>query len=65
MSKFAILADLHFGARNDSPVFHRYFERFFNFFFAYLKTENINTVFQLGDIFDRRKYVNFRTLAEA
>lgn len=52
-----------FGVRNDNPAFHEYFELFYKeVFFPYLKKHNISTVIQTGDMFDRRKYVNFLTL---
>ena len=61
--KIAILGDTHFGARGDSSDFHIFFEKFYmNTFFPYLKENNIDTVFQLGDLFDRRKYINFNSL---
>jgi len=61
--KLAILGDTHFGARGDSQDFHNFFEKFYmNTFFPYLKENNIDTVFQLGDLFDRRKYINFNSL---
>lgn len=63
MSKIAILGDLHFGISNDSPFFLdnslNYFEEIF---FPYLKENKIRSVIQLGDVFDRRKYVNLKTL---
>lgn len=62
--KICLLGDTHFGARNDSKHFHEYFEQFYDFFFSYLKENGITKVIQLGDLFDRRKYVNFYTLAE-
>lgn len=61
--KLAILGDTHFGCRGDSQDFHNFFEKFYlNTFFPYLKENNIDTVFQLGDLFDRRKYINFNSL---
>ena len=64
--KFAILGDTHFGMRNDSNRFHSYCEKFYdNVFFPYLKEHNISTVVQLGDLFDRRKYINFLSLNRA
>ena len=61
--KIAILGDAHFGARNDSPIFKKYFAKFYeNVFFPRLKAEGITEVIQLGDFFDRRKYINFTTL---
>lgn len=61
--KLALLGDTHFGARNDSPAFHKLFARFYDeVFFPYLEKENILHVIQLGDVFDRRKYINFQTL---
>lgn len=63
--KIAFLGDTHFGARSDSQNFHKYFEKFYStWFFPYLRDNNITTVYQLGDLFDRRKYINFNTLAE-
>ena len=61
--KLCILGDTHFGARGDSLDFHKYFQRFYDeVFFPYLKENNITTVFQMGDLFDRRKFINFNSL---
>lgn len=52
-----------FGARNDLKVFHDFFEKFYvDTFIPYLIENKIDTVFQLGDLFDRRKYINFYSL---
>lgn len=64
--KIALLGDTHFGARGDSQDFHLFFEKFYSeIFFPYLINNNIKTVLQLGDIFDRRKYSNHYSLDEA
>ena len=61
--KLCILGDTHFGARGDSLDFHKYFRKFYNdVFFPYLKENNITTIIQMGDLFDRRKYINFNSL---
>lgn len=60
--KIALLNDTHFGARNDSPVFLEYFMKFYNEqFFPYLEEHNITTLIHLGDVTDRRKFINFNT----
>lgn len=62
--KIAILGDTHHGMRGDSIAFHNYNRKFYKeVFFPYLLENKIDTVFQLGDLFDRRKYVSFQTLA--
>ena len=62
-TKVAIITDQHFGARNDSPHFLDYYEKFYkDTFFPTIDKHNISTVLILGDTFDRRKYVNFFTL---
>ena len=59
--KIALLNDTHFGARNDSNIFDEYFYKFYDdIFFPYLKEHNIKTLIHLGDIVDRRKYINYR-----
>lgn len=61
--KIAVITDQHFGARNDSPHFLDYYEKFYkDTFFPTLDENGINTVLILGDTFDRRKYVNFYSL---
>jgi len=61
--KICILGDTHFGMRGDSLDFHKYVEKFYtNVFFPYLKDHNVTTVVQLGDLFDRRKFINFNSL---
>ena len=60
--KVAIITDTHFGARNDSDFFNDYFYQFYEgIFFPYLEQHNIKTVFHLGDLMDRRKYVSYKT----
>lgn len=61
--KIAILGDTHFGMRNDSIHFHKYYSKFYSeTFFPYLKENEIKQIYQLGDLFDRRKYINFNSL---
>jgi len=61
--KICILGDTHHGMRGDSLDFHRHYEKFYSeIFFPYLKENNIDTIVQLGDLFDRRKFINFNSL---
>jgi hypothetical protein len=61
--KIAILGDSHFGSRGDNVHFHHLFDKFYNeTFFPKLKELGITHIVQLGDLFDRRKYINFQTL---
>jgi hypothetical protein len=61
--KIPILCDTHFGFKNDSQLFREYFNRFFQeTFFPYIDANNIKEIVHLGDLMDRRKYVNFETL---
>lgn len=61
--KIALLNDSHFGARNDSRIFMEYFRKFYEeVFFPYIDKHNIKTLIHAGDMMDRRKYVNYKTL---
>ena len=63
MCKAVILNDTHFGFKGDSTIVNDYFIRFFEEqLFPYIEENKIQYVFHLGDFFDRRKYINFRTL---
>lgn len=63
--KVAIITDLHFGARNDNQAFLDYQEKFYtNVFFPALKEKGVTTILNLGDTWDRRKYINFNTLKQ-
>jgi len=60
--KIALLNDTHFGVRNDSPAFLEYQVKFYDEqFFPYLEENNIQTLIHLGDVTDRRKFINFKT----
>ena len=64
--KVCLLGDTHFGVRNDSLAFHRYYDKFYtDQFFPYIEKNGIKTIIQLGDLFDRRKYINFVSLSES
>lgn len=60
--KVAIIADTHFGVRGDDPALRDKQMKFFNdHFWPHVKKNDIKSVVHLGDLFDRRKYVNYRT----
>lgn len=64
--QIAILGDTHFGMRGDSPAFHEYYRRFYGeIFIPECKKRGIEHVIQVGDLFDRRKFINYHTLALA
>ena len=60
--RVALITDTHYGIRNDSTQFHEYMGKFFSkVFFPTLEAEGVEKVIHLGDIVDRRKYINFLT----
>lgn len=60
--KIAILNDTHWGARNDNSAIAEHQRKFYDeVFFPYLRENDIKTIFHLGDLTDRRKYINFVT----
>jgi len=60
--KIALLNDTHFGCRNDSPAFIEFQNKFYNeLFFPYLQQYDIKTLIHLGDVVDRRKFINHNT----
>ena len=61
--KVAIITDTHYGARKGSKLFHDYFEKFYDdVFFPTLDKEGIDTVIHMGDAFDSRKGIEFKSL---
>ena len=62
MAKIALITDTHYGIRGDNQVFYDYFKKFYDkVFFPYIDGNGIKTVIHLGDLVDRRKYVNYLT----
>ena len=61
--KVAILNDTHAGIRNSSDIFTDNADKFYSeVFFPYLIENNINRILHLGDVFDNRKFINFKSL---
>ena len=62
--KLALITDTHFGIRGDSAVMLDHQKTFFeNIFFPTILEEDITHIVHLGDLVDRRKYINFNTLS--
>lgn len=60
MTKYAIVTDTHAGARGDSLLFNEFFFKFWEgTFFPYLEKHGITNVIHMGDLVDRRKFINF------
>ena len=60
--KVAIITDTHWGIRNDSLHFLDATKRFLDeVFFPYVDANSISHIIHLGDLVDRRKYVNILT----
>lgn len=59
--KIAVITDTHYGVNNDNPAFYEYMRKTNEQFFKVIDEQEIKHVLHLGDLFDRRKYVNFVT----
>lgn len=60
--KLGIITDTHFGARSDNLALLDYQKKFLDdVFFPTLDKHNITEVCHLGDLVDRRKYINIQT----
>lgn len=58
-NKVCILGDLHLASKNGSAIYSKHQQKFFdNVLFPYLEKTGYS-VWQLGDLFDQRKYVSF------
>ena len=63
IAPIAVITDQHFGARNDNQAILDNQEKFYKeIFFPTIDKHNVKIVFDLGDTFDRRKGIDFRTL---
>jgi DNA repair exonuclease SbcCD nuclease subunit len=61
--KVAVITDTHFGCRNDSQAFMDYFKKFYEeIFFPTLQEQGIDTIIHMGDVVDRRKFINWKTV---
>lgn len=62
MTKLALITDTHWGVRNDNVAFLDNSKKFLDeLFFPYIDKNNINVIVHLGDLVDRRKYININT----
>lgn len=60
--RIALITDTHWGVRGDNVKFLEYFRRYYlDFFFPELEKRGIKQIIHLGDLMDRRKYVNIYT----
>ena len=63
MSKVLLITDQHFGVRNDNQYYLERYRLFYeNIVLPYIDEHGITEIINLGDTFDRRKYVNFNSL---
>jgi DNA repair exonuclease SbcCD nuclease subunit len=61
--KFIVINDTHAGIRNSSDTFADNEQRFYtDILFPYMKENGIKRILHLGDVFDNRKFINFKSL---
>jgi len=60
--RIVCITDTHWGIRGDNLTFLDYHKQFLDtVFFPFIDKHKIKKVFHLGDLVDRRKYINFYT----
>lgn len=65
MSRVIVLGDTHWGANNGSSVMHSHFRKFYADLIEFVKLNGIKAIIQTGDLFDKRKSVDFLSLWHA
>jgi DNA repair exonuclease SbcCD nuclease subunit len=61
--KVAIINDTHAGIRNSSDIFADNANKFYSeVFFPGIRERGIKRILHLGDVFDNRKFINFKSL---
>ena len=61
--KLVLINDTHCGIRNSSEIFINNANLFYNeVLFPYMLEHNITQILHLGDVFDNRKFINFKAL---
>jgi len=64
--KVLLITDQHFGVRNDNQYFIEHYRKFYSeIVIPFLKASGIKEIINLGDTFDRRRYINFMSLDAA
>jgi len=63
MTKLAVINDTHNGIRNSADIFLENERIFYSeVLFPYLVENNIKNIIHLGDVFDNRKFINFKAI---
>jgi len=63
--KVAIVTDTHWGVRNDNVVFGNHISAYFTEqFFPEIDRMGITHILHLGDVVDRRKFINFNSASK-
>tara|TARA_R100001510_G_C7647958_1_gene205287 strand:+ start:641 stop:1672 length:1032 start_codon:yes stop_codon:yes gene_type:complete len=64
--KILLITDQHFGVRNDNQHFINHYAKFYSkVVIPFIKASGIKEILNLGDTFDRRRYINFMSLDSA
>lgn len=66
-NRIPIITDTHYGARGDSQIIYKNQEDFYtNIFWPAIDAEgDVREILHLGDVTDRRKFINYQTLSFA
>ena len=64
--KILLITDQHFGVRNDNQVFIEKYQEFYSeTVLPFIDKNKIEHIICLGDVFDKRKSINFLSLDAA
>ena len=64
--KILLITDQHFGVRNDNQNFIDHYRKFYSeVVIPFVDANEIDTIINLGDTFDKRRSINFMSLDAA